>query len=455
MTAETPKPLVIVAASHVSHIQAAVVCSKYHGLEIRIRSGGHDYEGLSYVSTVPFIILDMFNLRSIVIDEASETAWVEAGATLGELYYAIANKSKILAFPAGVCPTLGTGGHFSGGGYGNLMRKYGLSVDNIIDAEIINANGTVLNRESMGEDLFWAIRGGGGASFGVILQWRIKLVPVPETVTYFKVERTLEEGVTDIAYQWIEVADKLPEELFIRAQPRVGQIDDKKTVTVSFIGLFLGLAEDLIPVMNRSIPELGLRLKDCTETSWIETELAFAGFPEGTPLDVLLNRTTSVSYFKYKSDYVREPISKAGLEMIWKEMMELGTMLMQWNPYGKRMSEIPESAVPFPHRAGIIFKIQYIFFWKEDGKEARDRGMGIVRRMHDFMTPYVTKTPREAFLNYRDLDIGNTVNGNKDASVYGVKYFMGNFQRLVRAKSMADPDNFFKSEQSIPPHLPY
>ena len=101
---------------------------------MKIRSGGHDYEGVSYVSEVAFFILDMFNLRSIHIDVGRETAWVQAGATLDEVYHRIAEKSKKHGFPAGVCQTVGVGGHFGGGGYGNMMRKYGLSVDNIVDA---------------------------------------------------------------------------------------------------------------------------------------------------------------------------------------------------------------------------------------------------------------------------------------------------------------------------------
>ncbi|KAL2935244.1 Berberine bridge enzyme-like 26 [Bienertia sinuspersici] len=73
--------------------------------------------------------------------------------------------SSVHSFPAGVCFTLGAGSHFSGGGYGNMLRQYGLSIDRIIDAQVVDAKGRLLNCETMGEDLFWAIRGGGVASF--------------------------------------------------------------------------------------------------------------------------------------------------------------------------------------------------------------------------------------------------------------------------------------------------
>ncbi|KAI3700847.1 hypothetical protein L2E82_45486 [Cichorium intybus] len=99
----TPKPLFTITPVHESQIQTLVYRSKNHGLEIRNRSGGHDFEGLSYVSQVPFVILDLINLKSIKIDTQSTTAWVQAGATLGELYYTIAQKSRNLGFPGGVC----------------------------------------------------------------------------------------------------------------------------------------------------------------------------------------------------------------------------------------------------------------------------------------------------------------------------------------------------------------
>ncbi|XP_042031116.1 berberine bridge enzyme-like 18 [Salvia splendens] len=152
----TPKPAVIVTPDHESHIPPLLRCAKRSDLQIRTRSGGHDYEGLSSFTTqeVLFLILDLINLREIVIDVDRKTAWVGTGATVGELYYRISEKSPVLGFPAGIGPAVVVGGQFSGGGYGTMHRKYGLSADNVVDAKIVDARGRILDRKSMGEDLF-------------------------------------------------------------------------------------------------------------------------------------------------------------------------------------------------------------------------------------------------------------------------------------------------------------
>ncbi|KAF3498964.1 hypothetical protein DY000_02057869 [Brassica cretica] len=95
----------------------------------------------------------MSSFRDITVE--GETAWIGAGITLDEVYYRIWEKTKTHGF---VCPTVGAGGHISGGGYGNMIRKYGLSVDYVTDTEIVDVNGRVLDRKGMGEDLFWAIQ---------------------------------------------------------------------------------------------------------------------------------------------------------------------------------------------------------------------------------------------------------------------------------------------------------
>ncbi|KAJ9140899.1 hypothetical protein P3X46_031491 [Hevea brasiliensis] len=452
----TPKPLVILTALHESHVQAAIVCARMHGLQMKIRSGGHDYEGISYVSEVPFFILDMFNQRKINVDAQTETAWVQAGATLGEVYYRIAEKSKVHGFPAGVCPTVGVGGHFSGGGYGNMMRKYGLSVDNIIDAQMVDVNGRLLDRKSMGEDLFWAITGGGGASFGVVLAYKIKIVRVPEVVTVFLVRRTLEQNATDVVYRWQQVAHKLDEDLFIRLVLDVvnGSQSDGKTIRATFRALFLGDSARLLSVMKSSFPELGLVQSDCIEMTWLESVLYWTEFPIGTPTNALLSRTPQVlTHLKRKSDYVKKLIPKAGLEGIWKKMMELQVPALTFNPYGGKMGQVPATATPFPHRAGNLWKIQYATNWNQDGKEQANHHIELTRKLYNYMTPFVSKNPREAFLNYRDLDLGINHNGKEsylEGKVYGIKYFKGNFKRLVQIKTKVDPGNFFRNEQSIP-----
>jgi hypothetical protein len=135
--------------------------------------------------------------------------------------------------------------------------------------------------------------------------------------------------------------------------------------------LYLGGIDKLLPMIQESFPELGLMREDYIEMSWIESIIYFAAFRSGESLEVLLNRTPFIRYhFKGKSDYVQEPIPELGLEGIWQRCSEkegeTGPIVM--TPYGGRMNEISESATPFPHRAGNIYKVCYAVFW-EEGEE--------------------------------------------------------------------------------------
>ncbi|KAK4440249.1 Berberine bridge enzyme-like 21 [Sesamum alatum] len=450
----TPKPSIIVTPTSEAHVSAAVLCAKKLGIQLKIRSGGHDYEGISYVSDTTFVILDMFNFRSIDVNMEDETAWVQSGALLGELYYRIWEKSKVHGFPAGVCPTVGVGGHISGAGYGNMLRKYGLTVDHVIDAQIVDSNGKVLDRESMGEDLFWAIRGGGGASFGVILAYKIKLVQVPPIVTVFRLEKSVDENAIEAVSQYQQVIDKLDNDLFIRVLLQPITRNKTRSVRATFMGLFLGDSARLLSITDSEFPKLGLTKPDSLEMPWINSVLFWGNYDNTTSPSVLLSRKPdSVNFLKRKSDYVKTPIPISGLESLFQKMVEIGKVGMVFNSYGGRMSEIPESETPFPHRAGNIFKIQYSVNWEEEGEEADKNYIDQIRQLYSFMEPFVSKNPREAYLNYRDLDIGTTDSGKNSYSqgqVYGAKYFKSNFDRLVKIKTTVDPDNVFRNEQSIP-----
>ncbi|KAI3895686.1 hypothetical protein MKW98_025477 [Papaver atlanticum] len=449
----TPKPYLIVTPLLESHVQATVICARKNNMQIKIRSGGHDYDGLSYLSDVPFVIVDLNNLRSITVDVQNETAWIQSGATIGEVYYNVAAKSRTLGFPAGVCPTVGVGGHFSGGGYGTLLRSFGLAADQVIDARIVNVYGKILDKKSMGEDLFWAIRGGGGASFGVVLSWKVKLVPVPPTVTVFTIAKTLQQGATELVHKWQDIAYNLPKELFIRVIFDVVNANDNgdKTVQAAFNSIYLGSVENLVSLMNARFPELGLESKDCTEMSWVQSTLYFNGFPVNGPLEILLDRTQPKRFYKAKSDYVKVPIPTVGLEGIWKRLLEEDQPVVIFSPYGGKMSEISESATPFPHREGNLYKIQYLAYW--EGLEETEKQLSWIRKLYRYMAPFVSKNPRQAYLNYRDVDIGQSKNGTAtylQGKVWGGNYFKNNYDRLVHVKTKVDPENFFRNEQSIP-----
>ncbi|CAN6177878.1 unnamed protein product [Urochloa humidicola] len=355
---DAARPLCIVTAADATHVQAAVRCGRAHGVRLRVRSGGHDYEGLSSRSLHPggeaFAVVDLAGLRAVAVGSdavwpLAPTAWVESGATLGELYYAVAKNNSELAFPAGICPTIGVGGHLSGGGIGMLMRKFGLAVDNVVDARLVNADGDLLDRAAMGEDLFWAIRGGGGGNFGIVVAWKVSLVKVPSTVTAFNVMRTVDQGAIDVLTRWQEVGSTLPSDINIRVII-MGQ-------QVIFQSLYLGKCGDLVPMLSTLFPELGMRSSDCLEMTWLQSVAFFDSWNPNAPVESLLNRRTGLSTFtKNKSDYVRKAIPKDEWQKIfgWFAMNGAGMLILE--PHGGFIGTVPAPATPYPHRTGVLYK---------------------------------------------------------------------------------------------------
>ncbi|XWS37806.1 hypothetical protein CRYUN_Cryun19dG0077100 [Craigia yunnanensis] len=216
----------------------------------------------------------------------------------------------------------------------------------------------------MGENLFWAIRGGGGGSFGIVIAWKVNLVTVPATVTVFTVTKTLEQNAVKLLHRWQFIGHNLPDGTFSFVSLRSvnSSQDGKRTVLASFSLFFLSGVDELGPLIQERFPELGLVKEDCTETNWIESILYFGGI-QIKSLDVLLDRTFQNPLigpaFKAKFDYVKEPISDIALEGLWSKLYdeEAELVVILFVAYGGIMDEIPEIATPFPHRAGNLFKI--------------------------------------------------------------------------------------------------
>lgn len=445
---QVSKPYVIIIPASKSQLQQSVVCTIENGWEVRVRSGGHSYEGLSYTSEVPFVLIDLAMLNKITIDTTSKTAWVEAGATLGEIYSAVASSSPNLAFSAGICATIGSGGHISGGGQSYMFRKYGLAADNTLDALLINASGKIMDKNTMGEDVFWAVRGGGGGSWGVVFAWKIGLVSVPSIVTTFNVQRYGRDNVTDLVHRWQYLAPQMDEDITMRIMLAGINVNDTKVSRASFNGLYLGQKDELVAEVGKVFPELGMAANETHEMSWVESIAYFN--PDLQNISDQYYPTKS--FFKIKSDFAKSPISKSGISGLLDILDEEVNSFANLNPHGGRMDEIPSSAIPFPHRAGTLFGLQYLVIWANKSQD--DYYLEWMRKLYKYMEPHVSHSPRSAYVNYLDLDLGSAFNGSasvEEARGWGERYFHGNFDRLVKAKTQVDPLNFFRNSQSIPP----
>jgi FAD/FMN-containing dehydrogenase len=163
-------PALIVRCRDVADVRAALVYARQHGLDVAIRGGGHNGAGLGSVDDG--LVIDLSPMNHVRVDPASRTAEVGGGSTMGDIDHA--THAFALATPFGVISTTGVG-LLLGGGIGHLTRRYGLSIDNILGADVVLADGTFARAsDDENPDLFWAIRGGGG-NFGVVTSLTLRL----------------------------------------------------------------------------------------------------------------------------------------------------------------------------------------------------------------------------------------------------------------------------------------
>ena len=170
------KPLVVVRAQNAGDVIAAVHAAREHGLDLAIRGGGHSVPGFGTCDGG--IVIDLSRMRGVRVDPATSTARAEGGATWGD--FNAATYPFGLATTGGIISTTGVAGLTLGGGIGYLTRGFGLSLDNLLSADVVTADGRFLvASEREHADLFWALRGGGG-NFGVVTSFEFALHPVKD-----------------------------------------------------------------------------------------------------------------------------------------------------------------------------------------------------------------------------------------------------------------------------------
>jgi FAD/FMN-containing dehydrogenase len=204
------RPAVIVRCSDAGDVQRVVRFAAEHELLVAVRGGGHNIAGSALCDGG--IVIDLSLMKHVHVDTASQIAVVEPGCTLAD-FDAVAQRSA-LAVPLGINSTTGVAGLTLGGGFGWLTRKYGMTVDHLVAADVVIADGTLLHTsETEHEDLFWAIRGGGG-NFGVVTRFEFTLQSVGPEVLSGLVIHPLADAPSVLRF-YREFTAAAPEELTV------------------------------------------------------------------------------------------------------------------------------------------------------------------------------------------------------------------------------------------------
>jgi FAD/FMN-containing dehydrogenase len=272
-------PAVAVRCSGTADVVAAVNLARDHDLLTAVRGGGHSVAGLSTVAGG--LLIDLAGMRGVHVDPGRCVARVQGGALLGD----VDRETQVfgLATPLGRVSETGVAGLTLGGGYGNLAGAYGLSCDNLVEAQVVGADGVVRTASAESEpDLFWAIRGGGG-NFGVVTSFTFRLHEVGPLVAFAATFHPLEEMV-DVERRWRDLAVELPDAvssfvvtMTFPAVPGVPDaVHDRPVVIVA--AMHSGPAEEGMRVLQ-PLRELGTVLFDMSgPTPYCAVQSAFDPF---------------------------------------------------------------------------------------------------------------------------------------------------------------------------------
>ena len=354
-----------------------------------------------------------------------------------------------LAVPIGSCPSVGLAGLTLGGGLGLASRKLGLTIDQLLEIELVTASGAVVRADARRRPgLFWACRGGGGGNFGVVTRMRFRAQPVGSTAV-FQLAWPFDRA-REVVEAWQRLMPGAPDELFsivrlVKAPPPGGGAPTAKVVC---FGQLLG-GEERLRRLIAPLLAIGGRLETSIETlGYLEAQELWAGC-EG---NIAACRDPSVGpqpgpitpfAFFNKSDILRRRLSARAITTMidwvsrWPGASPPGQGAIQLDSWGGAISRPSPTATAFVHR-DALFSAQYLAGWaRADSPAVGAAVVRWVRGFHAAMRPFVSGY---AYQNYIDPDLRD----------WPRAYYGQNFERLVRVKTAYDPHELFRFRQGIP-----
>jgi FAD/FMN-containing dehydrogenase len=415
-----PRPAVIVRVADTADVATTIGVARETGLPLAVRCGGHS--GAGHGTVEGGIVLDVRDLNDLDIDPVSRTAWAGGGVTAAQ--YTAAAAEHGLATGFGDTGSVGLGGLITGGGVGYLVRKHGLTIDNLLAAEIVTADGQVRTVDAETEpDLFWAIRG-AGANFGVVTRFKLRLHELDGVVGGILVLPATAESVAG----FIAAAQLAPEEVSTIANvmpcppmPFVGEEHHGKLVNMAMLAYagdaesgqealapFRALAEPLAD-MVRPIP-----------------------YPEMFPPEDPDYHPTAVA----KTMFL-DRVDGATAETIMRFLADSDASMRvsQLRVLGGAAARVPDDATAYAHRDSKIMVNLAAFYEGEDDKARRQAWV-------DEFAAAIAQDDRGEYVNF----VGDEGESGVRAAYPGATY-----DRLAAIKAQYDPENLFHVNHNIPP----
>ena len=419
------RPGLAIRCQGASDVLQAVALARKHGLVVAVRGGGHNIAGSAVCEGG--LLIDLSPMRWVRVDPVAKLANVGPGATLADVDRE--TQAFGLAVPTGINSTTGIAGLTVGGGFGWITRKFGMTIDNLVSADVVTADGRLLRAsEKENSDLFWAIRGGGG-NFGIVTNFEFKLHAVGPQVLSGLVIHPFADA-KKILTQYQPILDKAPDDLTCWAVMR-------QAPPLPFIPAEWHGKEVLILAM--------IWAGDMAEGEKAMAELRGLGKP-------IVDVVSPHPFVGWQAAF--DPLLTPGARNYWKthdferlgeEAIDMLLDAVKTLPgpeceifiahVGGAMARVPADATAYPQRkAHFIMNVHTR--WREASQDAAC--IGWARKLFDAAAKYAIGS---AYVNFMPEDETDRIE-----KVYG-----SNFKRLTAIKRKYDPDNLFRSNQNIKP----